>query len=449
MIFPQDPNNNTTPNQFSPNGAHAPVPRRPMPPQPPRFWQIVLKDMATTVVGVGFFCVLMFVLFVTTLGVVGKAISEIDPQSGEIFVEKTLRGDENCANKVVVLPIEGVIETEETGFIAESIKAIRKDPRVSALVLRVNSPGGTISGSDYYLNLLKKLKSELEIPIVVSMGDMATSGGYYISTVGDKIFAERSTTTGSIGVIVSMYNAAELCKKIGVRSSSIVSGPMKGMGDFMKEPTPEENAIWQKCVDDSYEQFLNVVKDGRAYYRGVENAPVAPKARRKTVAGITVKTVKENVAPEESDVVANEKNETNENTTEEPEQVDKNILANDESQQNEDTEEPEDNVNIESLIKTRDAELRKLADGRIYSAQDAKDLRLIDEIGFLDDAIDAAIDMADLVENKVHVVRYEEEEDFFQSLLSVVAKEQPLGDAMKAFAVPRGYYICPRALPIP
>lgn len=460
MTFPndRDPNSSSYPGHSQFDDASE-QPRRFFPPQPPRFWQIVLKDMATTIVGVGFFCLCAFVLVLSSLAVLGKALSDIDPTT-KGFTETTIRGSSGCASKVVVLPIEGVIETDEMGFIPEAIEAIKDDGKVRALVLRVNSPGGTLSGSDYYLHLLKKLKAELEIPVIVSMGDMAASGGYYISTIGDKIFAERSTTTGSIGVIVSMYNAAELCKKIGVRSSSITSGAMKGMGDFMKEPTPEETAIWQKYVDDSYEQFLSVVKEGRPWFRGEENAPVVAKAKHKQVAGVKVKTVKEG-----SDEDADVEEETAE-VVEEPVEESADQAENAEAAESAETPDAAEDAEVEAyvpetkaeveldVVAERDAALRQLADGRIYSAADALELHLIDEIGFLDDAIDAAIKAADLVENDVEVVRYEEEAGLFDSLLHSQAKEQPMNQATDAIkntietiATPRVYLMCPRALP--
>ena len=292
-----------------------------------------------------------------------------------------------------MLPIEGVIETDEYGFLREAIDCIADDERVRGVVLRINSPGGTIAGSDYYYTLLKDLKAELDVPIIASMGDVAASGGYYIATAADRIFAERSTLTGSIGVIVSMYDASELCEKVGVASTPVVSGPMKGMGDFMKKPTPEETAVWQALVDESYEQFLDVVRAGRPWYRG----------------------------------------ENSENS--------ENKLA---GQNNEDGETGENAVSEE-----RDAELRRVADGRIYTAKQAKDLRLIDEIGFLDNAIDAAIEAAGLTQETAEVVRYEELESWTSALgLSALTKRsEPLEKALDSVATPRGYYILPRALP--
>lgn len=378
----------TTAPNFARNAVPRPTPPFRVPPRPIGFWPLFFKDVTVSVAGVATFCFLSFFLFFATL--VGLAGALNDASESDIVAEETIFGDETAPGKIVVLPIEGVIETDEYGFLREAIDCIADDERVRGVVLRINSPGGTIAGSDYYYALLKDLKAELDVPIIASMGDVAASGGYYIATAADRIFAERSTLTGSIGVIVSMYDASELCEKVGVASTPIVSGPMKGMGDFMKKPTPEETAVWQALVDESYEQFLDVVRAGRPWYRG-ESAKIG-----------------ENGEDDQND-------ETLENAT----------------------------------AEERDAELRRVADGRIYTAKQAQDLRLIDEIGFLDDAIDAAIDAAGLTPETAEVVRYEELESWTSALglSALTQRSEPLEKALDSVATPRGYYILPRALP--
>ena len=376
-----------TPN-FAPDASAFNSPPFRVPPRPIGFWPLFFKDVTVSVAGVATFCFLSFFLFFAVI--VGLAGALSDSSESALVAEETISGDETATGKIVVLPIEGVIETDEYGFLREAIDCIADDERVRGVVLRINSPGGTIAGSDYYYTLLQDLKAELDVPIIASMGDVAASGGYYIATAADQIFAERSTLTGSIGVIVSMYDASELCEKVGVASTPVVSGPMKGMGDFMKKPTPEETAVWQALVDESYEQFLDVVRAGRPWYRGEdsENAQEGENSE-------TVETVDAAVA------------------------------------------------------KERDAELRRVADGRIYTAKQAKELRLIDEIGFLDDAIEAAIKAAGLTQETAEVVRYEELESWTSALgLSALAKRnEPLGKALDSVATPRGYYIIPRAFP--
>ena len=332
--------------------------------QPPKFWKIFLKDFFLTTFGVSLFVFLCFAFFgVLAASLSSSVATNLDDK--DAFTETVLRGEDDASNLVVVIPIEGEIETEEDGFIAQVVDSIKEEDNVCALVLRINSPGGTIAGSDYYRHLFKKLKTELDIPVVASMGDLTASGGYYIASVADKIYAERSTLTGSIGVIIPMYNGAALCEKIGVKSSAITSGPMKGMGNFMKEPTEEETAIWQSLVDDGYEQFLEVVKEGRPYFQD------------------------------------------------------------------------------------RDDELRKIADGRIYTAKQALDLHLVDELGFLDDAIDAASDASGVDKNDVQVIRVDEAVGLLDALgLTVKSKNEPLNKAVDAVATPRAYYLMPRALPL-
>lgn len=400
---PNAPDSTSNPNFATRNAAPRPTaPPFRVPPRPLGFWTIFFKDVTVSVAGVATFCFLSFFLFFATI--VGLAGALNDASESALVLEETISGDETAPGKIVVLPIEGVIETDEYGFLREAIECIADDERVRGVVLRINSPGGTIAGSDYYYALLKDLKAELDVPIIASMGDVAASGGYYIATVADQIFAERSTLTGSIGVIVSMYDASELCEKVGVASTPVVSGPMKGMGDFMKKPTPEETAVWQALVDESYEQFLDVVRDGRPWYRG------------------------ENALNEKSGE-AGENGEDNENS--------------------EDGEAGETLATAFAALEERDAELRRVADGRIYTAKQAKELRLIDEIGFLDDAIEAAIEAAGLTQETAEVVRYDELESWSSALgLSALTKRsEPLEQALDSVATPRGYYILPRALP--
>ena len=176
-----------------------------------------------------------------------------------------------AADKVAILSVEGVILGGE-GFFKRQIDRAREDERVKAVVLRVNSPGGTVSGSDYMYHHLKKLSEEREIPIVVSMGGIAASGGYYVSmAVGDRpdtIYAEPTTWTGSIGVIIPHYDLSKMLnEKLGIEEDSIASHRLKGMGSFAKPMTEEEKAIFQTLVDDSFTRFKDIVQDGRPKFK--------------------------------------------------------------------------------------------------------------------------------------------------------------------------------------
>jgi protease-4 len=210
-----------------------------------------------------FICGFLLIVILAAIGAtMSESIEELS-QKDKQLTEKFVKGNTKAQDKIVVMTISGVIKTEEDGFIAKQIRQASNDSNVKAIVLRVDSPGGTISGSDYYLNLLKKLRAGRELPIVVSMGSIAASGGYYVSMVGDEIYAEPTTITGSIGVIIPLFNAADLCKKIGIESTPITSGPLKNMASIAKPLSDEERKIWQKMVDESFEQFKSVIRDGR------------------------------------------------------------------------------------------------------------------------------------------------------------------------------------------
>jgi protease-4 len=143
--------------------------------------------------------------------------------------------------------------------IVEHLEQAQKDSLVKAIVLRVNSPGGSVVASDeIYQKML-----EVEKPIVVSMGELAASGGYYISAPADVIMANPATLTGSIGVITQITNLEELMEKIGVEVVVIKSGIHKDEGSPFREMTEEEKAIWQAIIDEVYGQFVTIVAEGR------------------------------------------------------------------------------------------------------------------------------------------------------------------------------------------
>ncbi|MDQ0339770.1 protease-4 [Caldalkalibacillus uzonensis] len=221
-------------------------------------------------------------------------------------------------DRIALLEVEGVIMDQTPGTFFTSVnynhrlflkqlKHAFEDETVAAVVMRVNSPGGGVVESDEIFHTVRELKEEYDKPFVVYMGNTAASGGYYISAAADKIVANRNTITGSIGVIISTYNIHELAENWGIKEESITSGPYKDILSPMKEVTDGERAILQSLVDEMYDNFVDVIIEGR----GMERNKVL-----------------------------------------------------------------------------------QLADGRIYSGQQAKELGLVDELGFLDDAIDHAAEMA-------------------------------------------------------
>jgi protease IV len=187
--------------------------------------------------------------------------------------EEHVSHQRHANDKVAILPIEGAIISGE-GFFRNQVDHALKDAKeghLKALVIRVNSPGGTISGSDYMFHHLRRLAKETNIPIVVSMGGMAASGGYYVSMcVGDAaetIFAEPTTWTGSIGVIIPHYNVADLMKNWGIKEDSIASDRLKQMGSMARPMTEEERKIFQGLVEDGFKRFKDVIKQGRPKFQ--------------------------------------------------------------------------------------------------------------------------------------------------------------------------------------
>jgi len=142
----------------------------------------------------------------------------------------------------------------ESAFSREDIKGI---------ILQINSPGGGVYESDEIYNRISELKAQYKKPVVVYMGQEAASGGYYVSVAADKIYANRNTLTGSIGVILRTYNYQQLADKIGVKDVTFKSGAQKDLLNPMRPINDEEQAIMQGLVDESYGYFVDVVAEGR------------------------------------------------------------------------------------------------------------------------------------------------------------------------------------------
>lgn len=181
----------------------------------------------------------------------------------------------NLSKRIAVLTVDGVIQ--DTGpasslfatagynhqFFMDQLEMIKADDTVQGVVLKVNSPGGGVVESAHIYDKIMEIKEERNIPIYVSMGGMAASGGYYISAPADKIFVNRETMTGSIGVIFSALNYGEFAEKYGFEFTTIKTGPYKDMGSATRDMTEEEVAIFQEMANDSYETFVDVIEQGR------------------------------------------------------------------------------------------------------------------------------------------------------------------------------------------
>lgn len=149
-----------------------------------------------------------------------------------------------------------------SGALMRQFRKARQDDSVQAVLLRVNSPGGSAAATQEAAAELQKLKDS-DKPVVVSMGDTAASGAYWLAAYGDKIYANPSTITGSIGVYMSYYDVQGLSEKLGVREEKIKSGPHKDIFSPFRPMTEEERRLTQNMVDDMYEQFVAVVAEQR------------------------------------------------------------------------------------------------------------------------------------------------------------------------------------------
>jgi protease-4 len=255
-------------------------------------------------------------LFLMLIGVV--AVFATGQRS--ILTEEVVREGPARA-KIAMITVEGIIHGEQAANVYRQLKAAREDKRVKGLIVRVNSPGGTISGSDRIYKEILKYREEEDKPVIAFMQGVAASGGYYTSVACEKIIAEPTTITGSIGVISWWLVVQELLEdKLGVLPVVVKSGQKKDWPSSFRTPTPEEiQYLRDKVITPALERFVEVVADGRK----------------------------------------------------------------------------------EKLMM---ADVRQLADGGIFGAQEAKKEKLIDEIGYLDEAIELVKEMAQI--DKARVVAY-------------------------------------------
>jgi protease-4 len=230
-----------------------------------------------------------------------------------------------CRDKIVIIDVEGMIMNARSSSLLgsgenpvalfrERLDAAAADKRVKAVVLRINSPGGAVTASDIMYQDLLRFREKTGKPVVACMMDVAASGAYYLAMGCDWVYAHPTTVTGSIGVIMSLYNASGLAAKLGITSEPIKSGPIKDIGNPLRLMTEQERGVLQDMVNSFYNQFVHVVVAGRHL--------------------------------------------------------------------------PEERVRV-------------LADGRVYTGLQAKELGLVDDIGYLEDAICTAKRLANLTDAAV------------------------------------------------
>lgn len=279
-------------------------------------------------------------------------------------VEKWHSLSKTADDKVAVVTVNGAILGGD-GFVRAQLDQIEDDESVKAIVLRVDSPGGTVSGSDEIHHRLAKLAGARSLPVVVSMGGIAASGGYYVAMANgggdDVIFAEPATLTGSIGVIIPHFDVSQALRNYDIKDDSIASGPFKEMLSVTKDRTPElaekERRLLQELVDDMFRRFKEIVKAGRP--------------------------------------------------------------------------------------KLDDAAIDRVATGQVFTSRQAVELGLVDRIGFIEDAIDRAVELAGLTAENARVVKYAKPKGLLDEVL---AGGSPTGRidfaAVAELTTPRGWYLC-------
>jgi protease IV len=176
--------------------------------------------------------------------------------------------------KVAIIQIEGMLVNARSGgflqptenavsLFAQQMSHAARDKNVKAVVLRVNSPGGTVTASDLMYEIVADFREQSGKPVVASTQETAASGGYYISCAADQIVAHPTSVVGSIGVIFSTFEVERMMDKVGVRNEAIKSGPLKDMGSPFKALRPDERQVMQAMVDDYYARFVEIVRTRR------------------------------------------------------------------------------------------------------------------------------------------------------------------------------------------
>jgi len=162
--------------------------------------------------------------------------------------------------RIAIVELEGTITSSEE--VVRQLRRFTEDESVTAIVLRVDSPGGGVAASQEIYNEVHRVRDEGKT-VVVSMGSIAASGGLYVASAADWIVANPGTLTGSIGVILQFPTAERLFDKIGLRYETVKSGELKDIGNISRDMTDKEADALQNVIDDTYDQFLSAVAEGR------------------------------------------------------------------------------------------------------------------------------------------------------------------------------------------
>lgn len=208
--------------------------------------------------------------------------------------EATVETERGAEADIAQIDIRGLIADREGGGLlfpgtnpvddlTSRLRKAERDPGVKAVIIRINSPGGTVTASDILYREVRRFARESKKPVVASLGEVAASGGYYLALSADRIVAEPTAITGSIGVIIPTVNISEGLGRIGIRSRSIVSRPNKDLANPLEPIREEHYAVLQAIVDEYYARFRELVVErrGEAAGHGSDETPAAELYGRK------------------------------------------------------------------------------------------------------------------------------------------------------------------------
>ncbi len=194
---------------------------------------------------IGGLTILSVVVFFSFVYFTARSLVSIAPAGGK--------------DKVGIVDVKGVITDSEK--VVKTIRDFERDPGIKALVVRIDSPGGSVGASQEIYEEIKR--ADKQKPVVASLASIAASGGYYASLGARYIISNPGTVTGSIGVIMRIPNIQKLMEKLGIETTVIKSGRLKDMGSMTREPTPEEEAVLKGVMDDVHVQFIEAVAMAR------------------------------------------------------------------------------------------------------------------------------------------------------------------------------------------
>lgn len=205
-----------------------------------------------------FFKLLTFIYLIGALLLFSPTV-----QQGGGFSALAAKGKEHTA----VVKVRGVIAEEQEAGANTVVTGLRnafEDKHTKAVILAINSPGGSPVQSNYIYDEMKRLRSKYPaIPLYAVIGDIGASGAYYIASAADKIYASESSLVGSIGVTAAGFGFVETLDKLGVERRNYTSGEHKSFLDPFSPEKPEERAFWQQVLSQTHEQFIRRVRDGR------------------------------------------------------------------------------------------------------------------------------------------------------------------------------------------